>query len=74
MTDGFELPVNAGAVQLAVTLPLPLVSESACGALGSPSSVVRQVGADTVLELAGGRLTLRGVRAATLPPGWLFFR
>lgn len=35
---------------------------------------VRQVGGDTVLELAGGRLTLRGVRAATLPPGWQFCR
>jgi len=35
---------------------------------------VRQVGGDTVVELAGGRLTLRGVRASNLPPGWLFVR
>ena len=35
---------------------------------------VRQVGADTVIELAGGRLTLRGASAARLPSGWLFFR
>jgi hypothetical protein len=35
---------------------------------------VRQVGADTVLELPGGRVTLRGVTAKNLPPGWLFFR
>jgi hypothetical protein len=33
---------------------------------------VRQAGADTVIELAGDRLTLRGVEGASLPPGWLF--
>jgi hypothetical protein len=35
---------------------------------------LRQEGADTVLELSSGRLTLRGVRAADLPPGWLIRR
>jgi Ca2+-binding RTX toxin-like protein len=35
---------------------------------------LRQQGADTVLELSGGRLTLRGVRAADLPSGWIVFR
>lgn len=35
---------------------------------------VRQVGADTVIELAGAKLTLRGVRAAELPADWLVFR
>ncbi|CAN7434345.1 hypothetical protein LJR219_002817 [Phenylobacterium sp. LjRoot219] len=40
---------------------------------GAPYTV-RQSGADTVLELAGARLTLRGVRAADLPAGWVVFR
>jgi hypothetical protein len=35
---------------------------------------VRQVGPDTVLEVGGGRLTLRGVALANLPTGWMFFR
>jgi hypothetical protein len=35
---------------------------------------LRQQGADTVLELTSGRLTLRGVRAADLPTGWLTSR
>lgn len=35
---------------------------------------LRQQGPDTVLEVAGGRLTLRGVRAADLPSGWLIYR
>jgi hypothetical protein len=30
---------------------------------------VRQVGADTVIEAPGGRMVLKGVRAAGLPPG-----
>ncbi|WP_293676063.1 hypothetical protein [uncultured Phenylobacterium sp.] len=32
---------------------------------------VRQVGADTVVEMTGGRLILKGVTAAALPRGWL---
>ena len=35
---------------------------------------LRQQGPDTILELTGGRLTLRGVRAADLPSGWLIYR
>ena len=35
---------------------------------------VRQVGSDAVVELPGARLTLRGVRAAELPAGWVVFR
>jgi hypothetical protein len=35
---------------------------------------VRQEGADTVVEMQGARLILRGVRAADLPPGWLIFQ
>lgn len=34
----------------------------------------RQVGPDTVLEVRGGRLTLRGATLANLPPSWVFFR
>ena len=32
---------------------------------------VRQVGPDTVVEMRDGRLILKGVRAARLPPGWI---
>jgi len=32
---------------------------------------VRQEGADTVVEMQGGRLILKGVRADGLPPGWI---
>lgn len=36
--------------------------------------VVRQEGPDTVVEMQGARMTLRGVRAADLPPGWLYLK
>jgi len=35
---------------------------------------VRQTGPDTVVEMKGARLILKGVRAADLPAGWLVFR
>jgi hypothetical protein len=35
---------------------------------------VHQVGRDTVIELRGSRIVLKGVTAATLPRGWLVFR
>jgi len=40
----------------------------------STTYTVRQVGDDTVVELPGARLTLRGVRAGQLPLDWLVFR
>ena len=40
----------------------------------SVAYTLRQQGPDTILELTGGRLTLRGVRAADLPSGWLIYR
>jgi Ca2+-binding RTX toxin-like protein len=30
---------------------------------------IRQLGADTVIEVAGGRMVLKGVKAAAIPPG-----
>jgi hypothetical protein len=35
---------------------------------------LRQAGADAVVEMQGGRLILRGVRAERLPPGWIRVR
>ncbi len=35
---------------------------------------VRQDGADTVVEIPGGRIVLVGVKADTLKPGWIGFR
>ena len=35
---------------------------------------IRQEGADTIVQLAGGRVTLHGVRAENLPQGWIFER
>jgi len=38
--------------------------------LGVPYAV-RQLGADTVVEMQGAKLVLKGVRLADLPPGWI---
>jgi hypothetical protein len=35
---------------------------------------VRQVGADTVVEMSAGRVVLVGVTAAALPVGWIFVK
>jgi hypothetical protein len=38
---------------------------------GGAPYTVRQQGADTVIELRGSRMVLKGVRLATLPRGWI---
>jgi hypothetical protein len=35
---------------------------------------LRQVGADTVIEMRGSKMVLKGVRLASLPRGWLVIR
>ena len=69
--DTFHLSQGAGA-DLVVDF-FPLEGDRVELDRGTPY-VVRQEGEDTVIEVKGGRMALRGVRAAGLPTGWIVFR